>query len=82
MVPALPPQTNVGGDGERHLFRKWLAQVGDDSQAFAIGVMGESHSGAAGLNNRTELGHRLGLGLGSVRERGTGIIVNCEHFAS
>src|SRR5262245_196377 len=51
--PGFLSQTNISGDGERHLFREWLAKVADDSQALAIGVMGETDGGAASLNNRT-----------------------------
>src|SRR5215217_7570525 len=59
-------QTNLSGNGERHLFGERLAKVADDSQALAIGVMSETDGGAASLHYRTELGHSLGLGLGSV----------------
>src|SRR5689334_19571586 len=74
-------QTNLGRDRKRHLFRKWLAKIADDSKALAIGVMREADGGAARLNHRTKLGHSFRLGLGSVREWGVGIVVNCEHFA-
>ena len=79
---SLLPQTNISSDGKGHFFGEWIAKVADDSQALAIGVMGEADGSAAGLHYRTELGHSLGLRLGSVRERGTGIIVNCKNFAS
>src|SRR6185503_12401565 len=61
---------------------EWLAKVADYSQALAIGIMGEADGGAASLHDRTELGHSLGLWLGRMWERGTGIIVNCKHFTS
>src|SRR6185369_2637326 len=48
-----PSQTNLSSDGERHLLGERLAQVADDSQALAIGVMGETDGGAASLHNRT-----------------------------
>src|SRR6185503_12505772 len=68
--PGFLSQTNISGDSERHLLGKWLAKVADNSQALAIGVMGEADGGAASLHNCTELGHSLGLRLGSVREGG------------
>src|SRR5262245_52694540 len=60
----LLPQTNLSSNRERHLLGERLAQLADNSQALAIGVVGEADGSAASLHYRAKLGHRLGLRLG------------------